>query len=105
MEGQRLKNDILNILGADENAKIAYMIENRVNPYEPHMIYHQSGINKHRSVWRAMRRGNVSVDGSVFPRRPYNNRKPTKGRKQQIIARNIYEQFTAYIRREKENIQ
>lgn len=37
-------------------------------------------VRKFKSVKRAMRRGNVSPIGEILPRRPFNNRKPTKGR-------------------------
>jgi len=45
-----------------------------VNPYAPHVIIHFSGVSKHKSVWRAMRRGHVSVNGELFPNKPFNNR-------------------------------
>lgn len=37
-------------------------------------------VRRFKSVRRAMRRGHVSPLGEVYPRRPFNNRKPTPGR-------------------------
>lgn len=37
-------------------------------------------VRKFKSVRRAIRRGHVSPIGEILPRRPFNNRKPTKGR-------------------------
>ena len=37
-------------------------------------------VRKFKSVKRAIRRGHVSPIGEVYPNRPFNNRKPTKGR-------------------------
>lgn len=47
-------------------------------------------VRKFKSVKRAMRRGHVSLIGEVLPRRPYNNRKPTKGRYLNKTKRVIY---------------
>ena len=32
------------------------------------------GVSKYKSIRRAIRRGNVSIFGDLYPRRPYNNR-------------------------------
>ena len=37
-------------------------------------------VRRFKSVKRAMRRGHVSPIGEPYPNRPFNNRKPTKGR-------------------------
>ena len=37
-------------------------------------------VRKFKSVKRAIRRGHVSPIGEVYPNRPFNIRKPTKGR-------------------------
>lgn len=34
-----------------------------------------------KSIRRSIKRGHVSIDGSIFPRRPYNNRGNTSKRK------------------------
>ena len=38
-------------------------------------------VEKFKSVRRAIRRGKVSPEGIIYPNRPFNNRKPSKGRK------------------------
>lgn len=40
-----------------------------------------NGINKYKSVQRAIRRGHISPIGEPYPDRPFNNRKHTRGRK------------------------
>lgn len=50
-------------------------------------------VRKFRSVKRAMRRGHISPFGEVYPRRPFNNRKPTPGRKFNEDRKGIYEQI------------
>ena len=47
-------------------------------------------VSKFKSVKRAMKRGNVSPIGEIHPRRPFNNRKPTKGRKVNETKKMIY---------------
>ena len=44
-------------------------------------------VTKFKSVSRAQRRGNVASDGSIYPRRPFNNR---KGRPVEDIKRRLY---------------
>lgn len=31
------------------------------------------GVSKYKSVWRAMRRGHLTVDGYIIPKRPFSN--------------------------------
>lgn len=50
-------------------------------------------VRKYRSVRRAMRRGHISPLGELYPRRPFNNRKPTPGRKFNEDRKDIYEQI------------
>ena len=38
-------------------------------------------VNKFKSVMRAIKRGQVSLDGIIFPKRPFNNRANTCKRK------------------------
>ena len=52
-----------------------------------------NAVGKFKSVKRAMRRGHVSPIGEVYPKRPFNNRKPTSGRKFNEDRKEIYEQF------------
>lgn len=54
--------------------------------------YNPALVGKFRSVRRAYKRGHVRL-GIEIPHRPYNNRKSTKGRKQTIEKRKMYELF------------
>lgn len=47
-------------------------------------------VRKFKSVKRAMRRGHVSPVGQPYPNRPFNNRKPTKGRSINEAKKTIY---------------
>lgn len=49
-------------------------------------------INKFKSVRRAIRKGHVSLDGIIYPKRPFNNAKHKKGSLNDVKKR-IYEQF------------
>lgn len=50
-------------------------------------------VSKFKSVRRAQRRGLVTPFGTVAPKRPFNNRSRTLGRKFQSKKENIYEQI------------
>lgn len=41
------------------------------------------GVNKYKSIRRAIRRGHVSMFGDLYPKRPFNNR----GTKDSLIRR------------------
>ena len=47
-------------------------------------------VRKFKSVKRAMRRGHVSPIGEVYPKRPFSNKKPTKGREINEFKKVIY---------------
>lgn len=51
--------------------------------YEEGILYLRTygAVNKFRSIRRAIRRGHVSIDGFLFPKRPFNNRANTCKRK------------------------
>lgn len=55
------------------------------------------GARKYKSVARAIRRGYVQQNGVCFPRKPYNNRKPTEGRKLNEDKKIIYGQLKRYL--------
>lgn len=58
-------------------------------------IFNYNGVDKFKSIRRAIRRGKVDLfTGVVYPRRPFNNRKPTKGRKFNESKKNIYGELT-----------
>lgn len=58
-----------------------YLENNRVDItkdfYDNNILHLKSyeGISKFKSVRRAIKRGNLSIDGFIFPKRPFNNRK------------------------------
>lgn len=53
-----------------------------------------SAVSKFKSVRRAIRRGHVDlVFGIIYPNRPFNNRKPTKGRYHNQLKKRIYGQL------------
>lgn len=51
------------------------------------------GVAYFKSVRRAQRRGHVAPWGAVYPNRPFNNKKRTKGRKLQVEKERIYAQL------------
>lgn len=46
-----------------------------------------------KSLRRAIKRGCISPLGEIYPRKPFNNRKPTLGRKFNEDRKSIYEQI------------
>lgn len=56
-------------------------------------------VSKFKSVRRAIRRGHVSLDGIIFPKRPFNNRANISRRKghhsrvMNEVKKSIYEQL------------
>lgn len=58
-------------------------------------IFSYNGVSKFKSVRRAIRRGKVDLfTGVVYPRRPFNNRKPTNGRRFNESRKEIYGRIT-----------
>lgn len=57
------------------------------------------GVRKYKSVQRAIRRGHVTRYGLIIPSRPFNNRKPTKGRKLNEEKKRVYAKLKDYERR------
>ena len=61
-----------------------YMKNNRVDIvgdfYERGILHLRTyeAINRFKSVGRAIRRGHVSLDGFIYPKRPFNNAKHDK---------------------------
>lgn len=47
-------------------------------------------VRKFKSVKRAIRRGRMTITGVIAPRRPFNNRKPTRGRAANELKKSIY---------------
>lgn len=60
---------------------------------EPEMMLQlavYSAVGKYKSIGRAIRKGHVTSWGEEVPKRPFNNRKRTPGRKLQITKGKIY---------------
>lgn len=52
-----------------------------------------NAVRRFRSARRAIKRGHVSLLGEIYPRRPFNNRKSSPGRKFNEDRKDIYEQI------------
>ena len=52
-------------------------------------------VKKFKSVRRAFRRGHISPYGVIYPKRPFSNKKPTKGRAMNELKKKIYGQLKA----------
>ena len=75
-----------------------YLKDNRVDIvkdfYENnilHLITHEA-VKRFKSVRRAIKRGHISLDGVIYPKRPFNNAKHKKGSLNDEKKR-IYEQL------------
>lgn len=69
-----------------------------------HLITY-AGVHKFKSIRRAIRRGHVTTEGIIIPRRPFNNRANTSKRKgvhsrgTNELKKKIYGQLKQYQRR------
>lgn len=75
------------------------MEERRREPQynNPEMVLHlatYNAVSKHKSIRRAIRKGQVTHWGEEVPKRPFNNRKRTDGKELQITKERIYGQLT-----------
>lgn len=50
-------------------------------------------VSQYKSIRRAIKRGHVTFYGIDIPKRPFNNRKRTKGRKFQLLKEDIYDRI------------
>lgn len=50
-------------------------------------------VKKFKSVKRAIKRGHVSPIGEIYPKRPFNNSKPTPGRRFNEKKKLIYDRL------------
>ena len=96
MEEQKL---IERPLMSEEEFK-EYLAKNRVDVvgdfYEKGILHLRTfdAVSKFKSVRRAIKRGHVSLDGIIFPNRPFNNRSRKKEtRPLEIEKERIYEQL------------
>ena len=75
-----------------------YMEKNRVDIvgdfYEKGILHLRTyeAVSRFKSVRRAIRRGHISLDGVIYPKRPFNNAKHKKGSLNDEKKR-IYEQL------------
>lgn len=54
----------------------------------------QVALSKFRSIGRAIKRGHFDIGmGMIIPKRPFNNRKSTPGRKQNELKKTIHGQL------------
>lgn len=64
-----------------------YLKKNRVDIvgdfYEKNILHLRTydAVGKFKSIRRAIKRGNMSIDGFIFPKRPFNNKANTCKRK------------------------
>lgn len=69
-----------------------------------HLITYE-GVHRFKSIRRAIRRGHVTTEGIIIPKRPFNNRTNTSKRKgvhsrsTNELKKQIYEQIRQYQRR------
>lgn len=69
-----------------------------------HLITYD-GVHRFKSIRRAMRRGHVTTEGIIMPRRPFNNKANTSKRRgvhsrsTNELKKRIYGQFKQYQRR------
>lgn len=96
MEEQKL---IERPLMSEEEFK-EYLAKNRVDIvgdfYKKGILHLRTfdAVNKFKSVRRAIKRGHMSLDGIIFPNKPFNNRSRKKGtRPLEIEKERIYEQL------------
>lgn len=70
----------------------------------PHLITYE-GVHRFKSIRRAIRRGHVTTEGIIIPKRPFNNRANTSKRKgvhsrsTNELKKKIYGQLKQYQRR------
>lgn len=62
-------------------------------PEHTHPLHYFADVPKVKSIWRTIRRGNASRTGRLYPTRPFNNSKRTKGRKLQVELERINKGF------------
>ena len=94
MEEQKLVERTL--MGEEEFKD--YLKDNRVDIvkdfYENNILHLRTyeAVKRFKSVRRAIRRGHISLDGIIYPKRPFNNAKHKKGSLNDEKKR-IYEQL------------
>ena len=85
-----------------------YMEKNRVDIvgdfYERGILHLRTyeAVSRFKSVRRAIRRGHISLDGVIYPKRPFNNAKHKKGSLNDEKKR-IYEQLKQFKHRQRKS--
>lgn len=62
-------------------------------PESTYPLSSYDGVGRFQSIWRAIRRGKASPTGQVYPNRPFNNSKSTRGRRENENRKRIYDQL------------
>lgn len=78
----------------DEKEFQEYLNNNMYNDDGSLKLYLRSfeGVNKYKSIRRAIKRGHVAMSGYIYPKRPFGNTKS----KFNIIKRKIHERIKAH---------
>lgn len=82
-----------------------YLKDNRVDVvkdfYEDNILHLRTheAVKRFKSVRRAIKRGHISLDGVIYPKRPFNNAKHKKGSLNDEKKR-IYEQLKQFKHRQ-----
>ena len=90
----QITNVVVDPLEQNENIetrRINNLQKQGIDAFKPHKLIYFDGVKKHKSVWRAMRRGHTSVVGEEFPNRPFNNRKNKAANE---VKKQIYGELT-----------
>lgn len=77
------------IIRATVKAEPKYNVGRTIN-----LAYYEA-VKVFKSVRRAQSRGYVTPWGTIAPKRPFNNRKRTAGREEQLLRERIYGQVRA----------
>lgn len=86
MEEKNIKDTALNIAQAINQGFSEHSLLPKWSTY--------TAISKFKSIRRAIKRGHVDLFlGIVYPRRSYNNRRPTAGRAHNELKKRIYGQL------------
>ena len=83
---------------SNKNKKIGTYYDSVLNNFSEKGVLplwsNYNAVAKFKSVRRAIRRGHVDLfTGVIYPSKPFNNRKPTRGRKINNLKKQIYEQL------------
>lgn len=96
------KNNVVEVDNNESKKKITTYYDSVLNNFGETgtlpLWSNYNAVAKFKSVRRAIRRGHVDLfTGAIYPSRPFNNRKPTRGRKMNNLKKQIYEQLKARI--------